>query len=272
MLWAFWRTVWPLALGGVLVVAGARWRRRGVALALAVAVGGGAAVSYGLSLAWPEWRLISGAWLGPLGGEPTLACWAGFLLVGVIAGLPERRSSARVLAMAALALGALLVMNGPCALYWHGHAVSQANYPRADGLLAQSTPWTCTPSSSAMLLARNGLRVSEGELAERVGTSPMMGTDPIALAKALRRWYVPARLRVRVAKLDYAAAKALGRPFVASIKLPRVGGHSLLVERIDAAGVHVADPLGGRRRVIAPARWLEMWKDVCIWLEPAGQE
>ncbi len=271
MLWSLWHTLWPPLLGGVLIWVGARMSResrsRLLALVAAVLVGGAAVASYGASLAWPSWRLVSGVWFGPLGGEPTLACWAGLLLVGLIAGLPERRSSALAPVLGGVSLLALLVMNGPCSIFWHFHAASQANRPR-DGLIHQSTSWTCTPSSSAMLLARWGIDASEGELAEEVGTSPMMGTDPIALAKVLRRRGEPRRLAVRVAKLDYAQARALGRPFVASIKLPSGLGHSVLVERMGPEQVTIADPLRGGRRSIARETWLSQWRDVCLWLEP----
>lgn len=274
MLWALWRTVWPIVLGGLSVALGARLSRRAGprlgALLVAVSAGGVAVASFAASLTWPEWRLVSGAWFGPLGGEPTLACWAGLLLVGLIAGLPERRSTFMAPVLGGLSLVALLVMNGPCALYWHFHAESHNNHPRA-GLLTQSTGWTCAPSSSAMLLARWGIDASEGELAEAAGTSPMMGTDAVALARVLRRYAAPRGLTVHVAKLDQAAAQALARPFVASIKLASGVGHSVLVQGIASDGVHVADPLSGDRRVVPHASWAKQWRDVCVWLAPAAK-
>ncbi len=114
-------------------------------------------------------------WLGPvvyrLGGGPVLACPLGLLLLGVVWSQPGRSTSSGFLQF--LAGVALLVLTVESAgrLWWRWiDTRAWKNVPDQQGCVQQTTWLTCGPAASAMLLQRQGIAVSEGELAYRAGT------------------------------------------------------------------------------------------------------
>lgn len=156
---------------------------------------------------------------------------------------------------------------GLCAAYWHSHSASRDNFVNAAGLIRQSTHWTCVPSAGAMLLARSGLRVSEGALAEAAGTMPTLGTNTAGMVDVLAG---PARRRgltARGAVLSARQAERLDRPFLTVVAMSPKLRHCVLVERMEPGRVVVADPLPGRRYTFSRALWRAMWQNTCVWLE-----
>ena len=74
-------------------------------------------------------------------------------------------------------------------------------------------------------------RLKEAELAN---TTPLQGTAPYALARAVDRAARRHGMRGCIGRVDYSQAVRLRRPFVAFMNRPGVGGHALCVLKVDA--------------------------------------
>jgi hypothetical protein len=211
----------------------------------------------------------TGAYLLAVGGETSPACWSAAFLLGVVWNSPGRSTSSAFLAIVVGLAAVFLLLNGSGRLWWRFLAEREwANGPGKDGSLAQTTGWTCAPTAAAMLLHAHGISATEGEMAYLAGTS-WMGTDLYATAEALDRKAAPSGLRARVERTDFETCLARGVPFVVTVRLPGIGGHALFVERIDARGVEVIDPIRGRRQVLPRERFESLWEGRIVFLSPA---
>lgn len=124
----------------------------------------------------------------------------------------------------------------------------------ADGLCRQSTGWSCGPAAAAMYLDRLGVPATEAEMAELCVLRRDGSTDA-GLARGLRRKLPGRSVRVRAPRYEELRAPAL-----VSIVLPGRVGHALLLEDVDADGVRVADPGGGRRKRMSRADFEAAWQ------------
>src|SRR5436309_3280997 len=88
------------------------------------------------------------------------------------------------------------------------------------------------PAAAAMLLQRWGIRISEGEMAELANTTPVLGSDPYSLGRAVDRVVRTRRLRGHAGRFEYSRAVRLACPFVALVNRPGIGGHAVLVVRM----------------------------------------
>jgi ABC-type bacteriocin/lantibiotic exporter with double-glycine peptidase domain len=118
-----------------------------------------------------------------------------------------------------------------------------------------------------MLLYRSGIRISEGELAERANTTPIQGTGPYALARAVEHVAKRRGLHARIQRVDYAQAVRLRHPFVAFVNRPGVGGHALCVLKAEPARLWVIDPLSGAPDTIEREEFVAEWDPTIIWIE-----
>jgi hypothetical protein len=220
---------------------------------------------------YPPLRDVAGPWLILPGGEGALACLGASVLLG-IAWSERKRSSGRVVLAAATAMVFLLLTGlASGSVLWHYFGQKlRANYPDASGALQQTSGITCAPAAACMLLYRAGVRISEGELAELANTTPLQGTAPHALARAVDRVARAHRRRGRIQRVDYARAMRLGHAFVALMHRPGVGGHALCVLKADATRVRVIDPLSGSPDTIPRAEFIAEWDPVIVWIEKPG--
>jgi hypothetical protein len=195
-----------------------------------------------------------------------LACLGALILLGQVSGMRQPSASPVTLTVTTglvfLLLGGLVA--GSLGWRLFGRKM-RANLPDARGRLQQSTGITCGPAAATMLLHHHGIRISEGELAEQANTSPITGTDPYALARAIDRVGSRHGVRGRVRRVDYPQAMELGAPFVALVRRPGVGGHAVYVERVSRAEVAVIDPLSGMPERESRQQFLEEWDPVIVW-------
>ncbi len=122
-----------------------------------------------------------------------------------------------------------------------------------------------------MLLHRHGIRISEGELAQLANTTPLQGTPPYALARAVGRVASLHGLRSQIRRIDYASAVRLEQPFVAFVRRPGVGGHAVCVLKAESAKVWVIDPLSGTEETIAREVFAAEWDPTVIWVGMEGK-
>jgi hypothetical protein len=78
-------------------------------------------------------------------------------------------------------------------------------------------------------------------------------------------------MRGCIRRVDYAQAVRLGRPFVAFINRPGVGGHALCVLTADTAQVRVIDPLSGSPETLTREEFVGEWDPVIVWVGRAGR-
>jgi hypothetical protein len=239
-------------------------RARNITAAVGLALALGAAAAH-----YPPLREIAGPWLSLPGGEGVLACFGALALLGV-AGSDRKRRSSRAVPIAATTLVFLLLIalsSGSLGWHYFGQRL-RANYPDASGALQQTTGITCAPATASMLLYRSGIRISEGELAELAGTSPLRGTAPYALARAVDGVVRRRGLRAYIQRVDYAGAVHLAHPFVAFVNEPGVGGHALCVLSADPRQARTIDPLSGSQETIPREEFVAEWDPVIIWVGP----
>jgi hypothetical protein len=237
----------PVGVGGLVfyVAIGLRHRPKWLfqsLVAFAIGIVATLGVAYFTSL-----KDRTGPLLFPIGGEMAVACWSAVFLVGVVWFAPGRSVSSGFLALVVALAAVLLFLNGAASVGWRLlRAKEWSNFPAADGTIVQTTGWTCAPCAAAMLLHKRGIRASEGEMAYLSGTS-WMGTDLYATAYALEQKADGHRLKASAARTDYETCDRLGDPFLATVQLPGVGGHAVLVEHMDTDRVELVDPLRGRQ-------------------------
>jgi hypothetical protein len=189
----------------------------------------------------------TGPLLFPVGGEMAVACWSAVFLLGIVWATPGRSISSVFLATVVALAGGLLFLNGAAPLTWRLLREKEwINAPAEDGTILQTTGWTCAPCAAAMLLHRYGIPASEGEMAYLSGTN-WMGTDLYATAYAVERKAEGRPMKASALRTDYETCRRLGDPFVATVHLPGIGGHAVLVEHIADNRVELVDPLRGRQ-------------------------
>jgi peptidase C39-like protein len=245
-----------LAIGAL---AGRRLGRRGVTLTrlidphplrcavlLAATIAAGTLLALGDRLTWtPELVLLYSeeyAW-------PALR-FSGWVMLGLLPALEwrnvrEGRAGRVAAAMLALAIGV-------GHLAYLAQPVSDALHRtrERDGVVLQTTSYTCAPASIATLarLARPGLRVSEREVAEMLGTT-REGTSTLAEIRVMDAL----GLRPRFARgLTVDSLVARGAPAVLHVDAPIRGGiarHAIALLEVDPVRrtVTIGDPLRGRQ-------------------------
>jgi hypothetical protein len=200
-----------------------------------------------------------------VGGVSTIACGAAMLLLGVVWAARGRSTSTGFLRVMAGLVGLIVVLSSGGRLWWR--TVSTAawqNAPDAKGCLTQSSGWTCAPAAAAMLLHQHGIAASEGEMAYLAGTS-YLGTDVPSIARSLAL-KSELRLSAQIKNADYDACREMTNPFYASVHVPGIGGHAVLVLRVFADEVELIDPRFGRREKIARAEIEPHWQGKIVYL------
>lgn len=259
----------PVAVGGAAVWLGGqsvRLSRRlyGGVVCLALAV----LVAAGLCFV-KQFQDFTGPILDWIGGPVVLGTWAGLLLVGIVWKTPGRSMSRGFLGiLVLLALGGITFENSGRLIWrWFGGSMWE-HRPDARGRLAQSRGMTCSPTAGVMLLQRYEVPASEGELAYLANTS-LLGTSPYGLARALQAKVDSQGWEVHAETVTFADCLAR-TPFVASVRIPGIGGHALLVERIQPGKVHYIDPLDGMPYAVSHETFEVWWDGRIVYLVIEG--
>lgn len=250
------------AFGALMIAAGTRVTRLGAWLRNGLPVVAVSVAVLAMAVHYQPLRSHLGPAAERIGGETTVVCYALLLLVGIA----RVKSRGRILSLGTGLAFTVVTLFAVFPLYWHyfGQRL-RANYPDKDGNLQQTTGFTCAPTAAAMLLSQYGFHVSEGVLAERSGTNPVIGTNEFSLARALES--VTANgLAAQAGHLSYHQALALNRPFVAYVLVPSIGGHAVVVNVLHADSVSILDPLSGGQERLSVQDFKEEWKGTAIWM------
>lgn len=112
-----------------------------------------------------------------------------------------------------------------------------------DGVCEQTSGYSCGAAAAAMWLDSQGVRASEAEMAELCVTDGWFGTSPLGMLRGIRR-KAGGGVGVVAAKLPVAAEG----PWLAVVQYSSMVDHWVVIDRIDAGGADVRDPIGGRTR------------------------
>jgi hypothetical protein len=184
--------------------------------------------------------------------------WAKFLVLLVLLGLAWARGNKKwqrgMLLLPLLALSACVLLKAGSPLVLR-YALAQEMNRAADaqGLLQQSTLYTCAPASAAMLLDLWSIEVTEGDMAAQSHTGVWLGTHDPDLRQAMRRAARPARLDVALVRANWDTVRRISRPFIAPVELSRLGRHAVVVCSVTPTHVIYADPRFGQYRETAEA-------------------
>ena len=139
----------------------------------------------------------------------------------------ERRTFLRIIAVgagAALAEAYTLKTWAQAASYVQTSRIILQNFP----LFKQETPYTCGPASLRMVLAFLGHKLSEREIAKRMGTTPGIGTAPWQMHCAYNKYLK--EFRTGLSAKDKIGKQANNRTIFKSLQLNRPVIFSWLTE------------------------------------------
>ena len=135
-----------------------------------------------------------------------------------------------------------------------------------DGFCRQTSGYSCSAASAAMLLHRHGVQATEREMAELSVTSngglAGGGTTESGLMRGLR-------LKLggmKIPRIDRPTYDTLPTPSIVGLRLSPRLTHSIVVVKITATEVKVLDPLYGRG-ILRRAEFERDWLGSAIWIE-----
>jgi hypothetical protein len=127
------------------------------------------------------------------------------------------------------------------------------------GVCYQTTNYTCAPAAAVTALRGLGLAAEEGEIAVLSRTSPMTGTLPWCLYKALKERYGPEGLECQYRQFDCVEQLREAKFTLVAVKDVFLSDHCVAVLDVSDEMVTVADPVGGRK-LLSHEQFEKMWR------------
>lgn len=119
----------------------------------------------------------------------------------------------------------------------------------SDNVCVQSTNYTCGPAAAVTALNRLGLNAHEGELAVLSHTSPVVGTLPWCLYKAIQGRYASQGLDCQFRHFDSVKQLREADVTLAVVRDAFMLDHCVAVLEVGDESVIVADPVLGRTKM-----------------------
>lgn len=116
----------------------------------------------------------------------------------------------------------------------------------SSGVCFQTTDYTCGPAAAVTALAKLGLSASEGEIAILSHTSPIIGTIPDCLSRALQNRYGPEGLQCRYRSFNSVDQLKDNPVTLAVVKDRFLLDHCVAVLKVSDYTVVLADPVFGK--------------------------
>ncbi|MBP7865042.1 MAG: hypothetical protein KA419_03755 [Acidobacteria bacterium] len=244
-------------------LAARRWGRRalGVSIGLCVAV----ILARGFCLFFPdiEYRLLPYDWYADV--RLILAFPVASLFLGTAIPLVQTRA-VRLLALA-LALFIPLFEGLLVVVTLRMDHARLTGRPGTDGVVLQSSPYSCGAAAAATFLNRIGVPCDERRMAELCQTNAMTGTDLFLVCRGLRRALAGKGLRVGLVRAGWEELRQTPLPALATVRLSWRIDHWVVVLAVGPDAVTVGDPLRGLRTLSRRA-FLEDWRGVLVTVTP----
>jgi predicted double-glycine peptidase len=118
----------------------------------------------------------------------------------------------------------------------------------SDGVVRQTTGYTCGPAACATLLRMVGAdpNASERQLAPLCITRRWDGATLLGMAAGVKSVAGPGGWHVKLARADWDALNRMKMPVLTSVKINDATGHAVVITGVDSEkGVRIADPISG---------------------------
>lgn len=137
----------------------------------------------------------------------------------------------------------------------------------SQGVVRQTTDYTCGAAAAATVLVQLGVPATEREMSELCGTNLFTGTDEFGVARGLRAKLPGRRIRVRGGGWEELRAAPL--PAAVTVRFVPWIDHWVVVLETTEGGVVVGDPVGGRK-LLGREIFLRRWRGVMVTVEGEG--
>lgn len=117
----------------------------------------------------------------------------------------------------------------------------------AEGICFQTTDYTCGPAAAVTALTKLGLPAHEGEIAVLSRTSPIAGTLPDCLYRAIQNRYGDYGLKCQYRHFDSVKQLKNADVVLAVVKQTFLLNHCVAILDVSDSTVTIADPALGRR-------------------------
>ncbi|MBI3923690.1 MAG: hypothetical protein HY318_19880 [Armatimonadetes bacterium] len=165
----------------------------------------------------------------------------------------------------------VLVLVGGSSLFWRAWGMKAlSRKPGPDGILKQSTAFTCAPAAAAMMLHCYGIEASEGEMAYYGRTNLLLGTSLYGVARGLRNRYRYTGFFPTYEHTSLRRASEVRLPFVAALSLPETGPHAVLVVEYHPSEVVVVDPYLGKHRRLSTREFANAFLGDIVSIQSTG--
>jgi predicted double-glycine peptidase len=187
--------------------------------------------------------------------------WWVFPFALVLLGIGARRMRQRPLRAAAgiAALGAFLfALQQPWA--WATFDPSEfTGKPDCDGVCRQTQDYTCGAAAAATLLAHLGIGSDEREMARLCGSTPLTGTDELAVCSGLRAKLKDSGYSVAVERPNPDRLERHLRPVMARMRAGAFRDHWVVLFAINDQTAVLGDPVEGKT-VIPADEFYRTWR------------
>jgi len=203
----------------------------------------------------------------PFNWYPLIERWWHYFPAMVIFGVGITLFRASIWRRDALLVGAGLLILHSGALGWVMSRPSDLlGTVDQDGICHQTSGYSCTAASAAMLLHRHGIPATEREMAELSVTNngglAGGGTTESGLMRGLRL-----KLNgLKTARIDCPSYDALPTPSIVPIRISPTLSHSIVVVQVLPTEVKVLDPLYGRG-TLGREQFERDWLKSAVWIE-----
>ena len=141
----------------------------------------------------------------------------------------------------------------------------------SNGICFQSTDYTCGPAAAVTALRRLGLQADEGELAILAHSTPVAGTVPDCLVKAINKRYEAEGLHCQYRRFDSLDQINSYRYPLVMLKDTFLSNHCVAILKISDKTVTFADPLWGKARM-SREQFEKLWRFSGIVLKRQNPE
>ncbi len=213
-----------------------------------------------LNFIWPiSWLMI---------GRVRFVVFAIFIPLGIITPLPKlrtRRAKVALVSLMSVTLCWFAIMPFLSAAVMRPYFSSIGNRIDTDGVCFQTTNYTCGPAAAVTALKRLDLPAHEGTLAVLAYTTPMTGTIPSALARAIKQQYADTDLEITYEYLLSIDQLATADVSLVMVKSSLLSDHCIAVLEVTPENVTYADPVYGVH-TITRSEFKQIWRSMAILL------